>query len=137
MKFGMQKKYIAQLVLLCGAVVISGCGGTVAFNVLDPRGDVVPYQEIEARARAAGISVRGGCFCNPGASEAAFRFVAERAARCIDETRREGWRVSEFARRMKEYGGADAVGAIRVSVGVPTSARDVERLVALLTDSYR
>ena len=113
------------------------CGGTVAFNVLDPRGDVVPYQEVEARARAAGISVRGGCFCNPGASEAAFRFVAARAARCIEETRREGWRVSEFARRMKECDGADAVGAIRVSVGVPTAPRDVERVVALLKDSYR
>src|ERR1700709_1056955 len=32
MKFGMSKKYIAQLILLSGAVVISGCGGTVAFQ---------------------------------------------------------------------------------------------------------
>ena len=49
------------------------CGGTVAFNVLDRRGDVVPYEEVEARARDAGISVRGGCFCNPGASESGVR----------------------------------------------------------------
>ena len=70
------------------------CGGTVAFNVLDARGDVVPYEEVEARARAAGISVRGGCFCNPGASERAFGFVAERAARCLEETTRSGWSVS-------------------------------------------
>jgi selenocysteine lyase/cysteine desulfurase len=108
------------------------CGGTVAFNVLDARGDVVPYEEIEARARAAGISVRGGCFCNPGASEAAFRFVADRAARCIAETTRAGWSVREFARRMKACGGADAVGAIRASVGVATNESDVSRLLKLL-----
>jgi selenocysteine lyase/cysteine desulfurase len=112
------------------------CGGTVAFNVLDAHGDVVPYGEIEARARELGISVRGGCFCNPGASEVAFSFVAEHAARCIEATRRDGWSVPEFARRMKESGGADAVGAIRVSVGVPTTERDVGRVVALLKDSY-
>ena len=108
------------------------CGGTVAFNVLDARGDVVPYEEIEARARAAGISVRGGCFCNPGASEAAFGFVADRAARCIEETARTGWSVREFARRMKACGGAEAVGAVRASVGVPTNAADVERMLALI-----
>jgi selenocysteine lyase/cysteine desulfurase len=112
------------------------CGGTVAFNVLDQRGDVVPYQEVESHARAAGISVRGGCFCNPGASEAAFDFVAERAARCIEATRRQGWSVPEFARRMRESGGAHAVGAIRVSVGVPTTERDVGRVVALLKNYF-
>jgi selenocysteine lyase/cysteine desulfurase len=108
------------------------CGGTVAFNVLDERGDVVAYEEIESRARAAGISVRGGCFCNPGASEAAFGFVADRAARCLEETTRSGWSVREFARRMKGCGGAEAVGAIRVSLGIPSGARDVARVVTLL-----
>jgi selenocysteine lyase/cysteine desulfurase len=110
------------------------CGGTVAFNVLDERGEVVPYGEIEARARELGISVRGGCFCNPGASEIAFNFVAERAARCVEATRREGWSVPEFARRMKECGGADAVGAIRASVGVASNEADVARLVRMLAD---
>jgi len=115
------------------------CGGTVAFNVLDQRGDVVSYEEVEACARAAGISVRGGCFCNPGASERAFEFVAERAARCLDETRRSGWSVSEFGRRMKACGGAQAVGAVRASIGVATNESDVERLVGMLVsfnDNY-
>jgi selenocysteine lyase/cysteine desulfurase len=110
------------------------CGGTVAFNVLDRRGEVVPYGEIEARARDARISVRGGCFCNPGASEKAFGFVAERAARCIEETRREGWSQDAFAERMRACGGGDAVGAVRVSVGVPTCYRDVARLVEMISE---
>ncbi len=112
------------------------CGGTVAFNVLDERGDVVPYEEIEVRARAAEISVRGGCFCNPGASEKAFGFVAERAGRCLEDTRREGWSVGEFARRMKACGGASAVGAIRASLGIASKTSDVARLIAMLNDNY-
>ena len=108
------------------------CGGTVAFNVLDQRGDVVAYEEIESRARAAGISVRGGCFCNPGASEKAFGFVADRAAMCIEETTRSGWSVREFAQRMKACGASEAVGAIRASVGIPTNESDVSRLVEML-----
>ena len=56
------------------------CGGTVTFNVLDARGEAVPYELVEERARRAGVSVRGGCFCNPGASEMAFGFVADRTA---------------------------------------------------------
>ena len=34
--------------------------------------DGVPYWEMEERARQENISLRGGCFCNPGASELAF-----------------------------------------------------------------
>jgi selenocysteine lyase/cysteine desulfurase len=108
------------------------CGGTVAFNVLDRRGEAIPYGDIEARARDARISVRGGCFCNPGASEKAFGFVAERAARCIDETTRAGWNQAEFAARMKACGGADAVGAVRASVGIPSNGQDVGRLVEMV-----
>ena len=105
----------------------------MGFNVLDARGDVIAYEEIEARARAAGISVRGGCFCNPGASEAAFGFVADRAARCLADTTRSGWSVREFARRMKACGAAEAVGAIRASIGIATNESDVCRLVEMLS----
>ncbi|HTM27292.1 MAG TPA: aminotransferase class V-fold PLP-dependent enzyme [Vicinamibacterales bacterium] len=47
--------------------------GTVTFNVLDADGRCVPFGEVEARASAEGVHVRGGCFCNPGAAETAFR----------------------------------------------------------------
>jgi selenocysteine lyase/cysteine desulfurase len=109
------------------------CGGTVAFNVLDEHGDAIPYADVEAAARRAGISIRGGCFCNPGASEAAFGFVAEQSACAIEETRRAGWTLAGFAERMRARGGSHAVGAVRASVGVATSPEDVERLLALVS----
>ena len=120
------------LVRVYGPLDRYDCGGTVAFNVLDTRGEAVPYEMVEARARRAGVSVRGGCFCNPGASERAFGFVPERTATCIAETRAAGWSLQDFAHRMRECGGAHAIGAVRASVGMASNERDVERLVEVV-----
>jgi selenocysteine lyase/cysteine desulfurase len=108
------------------------CGGTIAFNVLNSRGEVVPYELVEERARHAGVSVRGGCFCNPGASEKAFDFDPGRTASCIADTRRAGWSLRDFAERMRECGGGHAIGAVRASLGVASNESDVERLVEVV-----
>jgi selenocysteine lyase/cysteine desulfurase len=50
-----------------------GAGATVAFDVVGAQGDVVDFERVEAAARAAGVAIRGGCFCNPGAAEAVGR----------------------------------------------------------------
>ena len=47
-------------------------GGTVALNFLDPDGRVIDERAVSRDSSAAGISLRTGCFCNPGAGEAAF-----------------------------------------------------------------
>ena len=107
-------------------------GGTVTFNLLDRRGAALPYERVEQLARSRRISVRGGCFCNPGASEAAFQFVPERAALALDETRRAGWSLPEFARRMRERSASQGVGAVRASLGIPSNDADVDRLVDLV-----
>jgi selenocysteine lyase/cysteine desulfurase len=82
-------------------------GGTVAFNVIDRRGVVVPFRLVERRADAAGVQVRGGCFCNPGAAEASLGSDGERLAR------------------------ADA-GALRASPGLASTRADVKRLIDVL-----
>ena len=124
----------APLVRVYGPRDRYDCGGTVAFNILDRMGDAVPYELVEDRARTAGVSVRGGCFCNPGASEAAFGFVPDRTAACIAETRRAGWSLSDFARRMRECGGAHAIGAVRASFGVASNDQDLERLIDVVRE---
>lgn len=58
-------------------------GGTVALNVCDARGQPIPYTAVEARARSAGVALRGGCFCNPGTAEAAFGLDAADLAACL------------------------------------------------------
>jgi selenocysteine lyase/cysteine desulfurase len=106
-------------------------GATVAFNVVDRHGSAVPFTTVEERARLARVSVRGGCFCNPGASEAAFGFPAELTGRCLARTAATGWSIPRFAECMGGY----AVGAVRASFGVPSNRSDLERLLAVV-DSF-
>ena len=107
-----------------------GRGGTIAFNVFDRGGRVIPYQRVEAVALEHRVSVRGGCFCNPGTAERAFGFPASQTAVCMQRARLEGFSVPRFAECL---GDAIAVGAVRASLGVANNERDVERLLAVIT----
>jgi selenocysteine lyase/cysteine desulfurase len=94
-------------------------GGTVAFNVRLGRG-VVPYEDVEAAARAAGVAIRGGCFCNPGAAAAAFGLSPARVRACL----RDDFSI----RRFRDCMGGQPVGALRASVGLGTTVGDIDRL---------
>lgn len=106
-------------------------GGTVAFNLQDAEGHVVPYGEVERAAGAAGIALRGGCFCNPGAAERALELPAEGMRKCLEEIPQGAFSLGELADCL---GGDVAVGALRASVSLPTTDADLDRLEAFLTD---
>ena len=116
------------LVVLYGPRTMDRRGSTVSFNLVDAAGRPVPFADVEARARDAGVSVRGGCFCNPGAGEKAFGLSAPDADRCMTETA-ERFTLERFAECM---GRGVAVGAVRASVGMATTAADVQRAVDVL-----
>jgi selenocysteine lyase/cysteine desulfurase len=105
----------------------NGCdrGGTVAFN-LRRDGRVLPYETVELAARERGIALRGGCFCNPGAAEHAFSIPAERARACL--------RGPFSVQRLRECLASNAVGALRVSVGIPTTVGDLDRLATFVDE---
>ncbi len=52
----------APMVRIYGPEGVEMRGGTVAFNLLDPRGELVDFRMVEQRANEAGISVRTGFF---------------------------------------------------------------------------
>jgi selenocysteine lyase/cysteine desulfurase len=118
----------APLFRVYGPVDLADRGGTITFNLLDRRKQVIPYDVVEARARAAGVAVRGGCFCNPGSSEAAFHLPVAASLRCLRST--TDFTSRRFARCL---GDGTAVGAIRASVGAATSEADVRRALAAFT----
>ena len=62
-------------------------GGTVAFNLLDPGGRVVDERTVAQATAAAGISIRTGCFCNPGACRGRVRTHQGRLAHSAAGTR--------------------------------------------------
>ena len=115
----------AMLARVYGPTHLHDRGGTVAFNVLHADGSPIPYAGVEAMAREMGVAVRGGCFCNPGASEAAFGFDADATARCLRVLDRD-FSIEAFARCL---GARTPVGAVRASVGLATNEEDVRRLL--------
>ena len=106
-------------------------GAVVTFNVQDRRGSVVPFVAVEQRARERGVALRGGCFCNPGAAEAAFHFDAEVAARCAREAMDDaaGFTIERFASCMTAANPGVAVGAVRASLGLANNESDIRRAV--------
>ena len=60
-------------------------GGTIAFNFLHPDGRVVDERFVDRVAAAHRISLRTGCFCNPGAGEVAFSLSMDRPGGRFDE----------------------------------------------------
>jgi selenocysteine lyase/cysteine desulfurase len=105
-------------------------GGTVAFNLLDPAGRVIDERVVMRATAAAGISIRTGCHCNPGASEAAAQLT------------RQALRAAARARpqTMDQYVGLLGLpsgGALRASVGLASNVDDVERFLAFVEITYR
>jgi selenocysteine lyase/cysteine desulfurase len=121
----------APMVLLHGPAELCDRGATFAFNLLRPDGRPIPYGEVEQRARAHKLALRGGCFCNPGASEAAFGFRGAEVARCLAATA-EGFSVERFARCL---GPERPVGALRISLGYPNVSADLHRALELIHEA--
>jgi len=107
-----------------------GRGGIVAFNVCDAGGRPRPFAEVEARAREAKVAVRGGCFCNPGAAEAALGLDGARLASCYTSL---GDAIS--AERLAACLNAP-VGAVRASFGLANNDADVRRALEVIA-SFR
>jgi molybdenum cofactor sulfurtransferase len=98
-------------------------GGTIAFNFLLPDGRVVDERFVDEIARAHNISLRTGCFCNPGAGEAAFAITPETLA--VGEFD-EGMILDDYAAAI----GLPSGGAIRASLGLVSNFADVHRFMA-------
>ena len=116
------------LVRLYGPQTAAGRGGTVSFNLLDPDGRDIPFEQVEERAMAHNISLRTGCFCNPGAAEFAFDYAAVEAYHCFHLLRPDEFTLQQFATCMNDK----PVGAVRVSVGIATNEADLRRLFDML-----
>jgi molybdenum cofactor sulfurtransferase len=104
-------------------------GGTVTFSMQDPDAAPVDDLRVEALANAANISLRTGCFCNPGAGEAAFGIDPDQIRPWFG--RDEPVSYLEFRQRTRQEHGRFP-SAIRASVGIATNFADVHRFVRFL-----
>jgi selenocysteine lyase/cysteine desulfurase len=95
-------------------------GATVAFNFLHPDGRIVDERYVDRVARQHRISLRTGCFCNPGAGEVAFTISRETL---VGGEFGEGMSLDDYVRAI----GLPSGGAIRASLGVASTHGDLDR----------
>ena len=105
-------------------------GGSVALNVLTPEGGIVDERAVGLDSAARGISLRTGCFCNPGAGEGAFGISR---ALLTGAVRRTTGTIDDYLARL----GLPSGGAVRASVGLASNRADVDAFLEFLVDAYR
>ncbi len=110
------------LVTIYGPTTLQARGGTVTMNFYGADGRFIDHRLVEQRANQAGISLRTGCFCNPGGGELALGISADELTSCF--ITHDRMTLDEFRRCIDDK----STGAVRVSVGLVTTFADVFRL---------
>ncbi len=113
-----------RLVLLYGPRASDRRGGTVTFNFCDADGQLLDHELIEEQAGRRRISLRTGCFCNPGAGEMALGISRDELVSCFGQ-RPDGMTYEEFRTCIDHKG----TGAVRVSLGIASNFHDVQEFL--------
>ncbi|KAK2036357.1 aminotransferase class-V [Colletotrichum somersetense] len=103
-------------------------GGTIYFNFLDAGGRVVDERLVAMESSAQKISLRTGCFCNPGAGKAAFRLEK----RLLEPLKKvDAGSLDDYVQRLAP------VGAVRISFGFVSTTEDVDRFITFAEKTYQ
>jgi len=114
------------MVRIYGPLTTAMRGGIVTMNFYDPEGHLLDYRRVEELAGEQGMSLRTGCFCNPGPGEAAEGISEQDVAAAL--ARNPDLTLPLFLQMMAHDGGKSA-GAIRVSFGIASNFADAHRFV--------
>jgi selenocysteine lyase/cysteine desulfurase len=116
-----------DLVRVYGPTTSEGRGGAVTVNFYDRDGRAVDHRLIEEQANNHNISLRTGCFCNPGAGEVALGVSRVELDVCFTQPGHEE-RLSQEDFRLCFDG--KSMGAVRISVGMVTNYKDVKAFLS-------
>ncbi|MBI5303872.1 MAG: aminotransferase class V-fold PLP-dependent enzyme [Chloroflexi bacterium] len=111
-----------RLVRIYGPLDTTMRGGTLALNLYDARGHFIDHRLVEQRANQVNISLRTGCFCNPGSGELALGIEPSELNTCFAD--KSQMTLDDFRRCIDDK----STGAVRISVGWVTNFHDVYRL---------
>ena len=98
-------------------------GGTIAMNFYDPLGRLHDFIEIEKAAFNQNISLRTGCFCNPGIDETNHQLDAEKLKAYFAKDGKK-----DYFDLIKSIG--QKRGAVRVSIGFITNFEDIQAFLS-------
>jgi len=111
------------LVRIYGPLTTIKRGGAVTANFFDKDSRPIDHRSIELEANTHNISLRTGCFCNPGAGEIALGISKPELAACFTQPGHDQ-RLSLDDFRLCIDGKAS--GAVRISVGLVSNFEDVQ-----------
>ena len=102
-------------------------GATIAFNFLHPDGRIIDERYVDRVAARHNVSLRTGCFCNPGAGELAFTISRETL---VGGEFGEGMALDDYVRAI----GLPSGGAVRASLGLATNLADLRRFMSFAAE---
>ncbi len=114
-----------HLIQIYGPQTTVNRGGTIAMNFYDTGGHFIDHLKVEEKANQMGISLRTGCFCNPGDGEMALGLSADELTSCF--AIKTNFEYQDFRTCLAEK----STGAVRVSVGLVSNFNDVYHMVKL------
>lgn len=102
-------------------------GGTVTMNLYGPDGTSIDHTLVEQRANERNISLRTGCFCNPGAGEVALGLEKGELEDCF-RTADARMTFDQF----RQCVDGKSSGAVRISFGIASNFADACAVLDLL-----
>jgi molybdenum cofactor sulfurtransferase len=97
-------------------------GGTILLNFYDANNESIPFQQIENKANTQNISLRTGCFCNPGIDEINNCLSTHELVQYFS-THETG----DYYNMIEELG--KLRGAIRISLGIVSVQKDIDAFI--------
>jgi len=114
------------LARIYGPTTMKERGGAVTINFFNKHGQAIDHRSIEGEASQDNISLRTGCFCNPGAGEIALGISRVELDVCFTTPGHEE-RLSLNDFRLCIDGKNN--GAVRISTGIVTNFNDVQAFI--------
>src|SRR5690242_19473 len=111
------------LVRVFGPTTAEGRGGAVTVNFYEKDGEAFDHRFIESEANKVNISLRTGCFCNPGAGEIALGISRVELDVCFTKPQHEDRLSIDDFRKCID---GKSSGAVRISIGMVTNFNDVQ-----------
>jgi molybdenum cofactor sulfurtransferase len=117
----------APLVRVFGPTTTEGRGGAVTVNFYTKEGRLIDHRFVEREANKVNISLRTGCFCNPGAGEVAMGVSRVELDVCFTQpSHEERLSLDDF----RTCFDGKSMGAVRISVGMVTNFNDVQAFLS-------
>jgi selenocysteine lyase/cysteine desulfurase len=113
-----------RLLRIYGPLDVDNRGGTITMNFYDAEEQFFDHRLIEAKANKANISLRTGCFCNPGGGEIALGISSGELTSCFAQPDAR-ITLDDFRQCID----GKSTGAVRISIGAMSNFNDAYKFL--------